>query len=82
MKGIWLPIQSVAGYPNWPDFAAAEASAADQALMCVYMQVLVPFARFWSHPYAFFRLARCGVTDIFVDVWNNGAAPYCAPLVA
>ena len=42
-----------------------------------------PSARaFWSHPYAFFRLARCGVTDIFVDTWNNGAAPYCAPLDA
>jgi hypothetical protein len=33
MKGVWLPIQAVSGYPLWIDFSAAEASAAAQALM-------------------------------------------------
>jgi hypothetical protein len=33
MKGVWLPIQAVSGYPFWIDFSAAEASAAAQALM-------------------------------------------------
>ena len=33
MKGVWMPIQAVSGYPEWNDFASAEASAASQALM-------------------------------------------------
>jgi hypothetical protein len=33
MKGVWLPIQAIPGYPEWNDFAAAEAAAAAQALM-------------------------------------------------
>ncbi len=33
MKGVWLPIQAVSGYPAWNDFTASEASAAAQALM-------------------------------------------------
>jgi hypothetical protein len=35
MKGVWLPIQAIPGYPHWNDFAAAEAAAAAQALMSV-----------------------------------------------
>jgi hypothetical protein len=33
IKGVWLPIQAVSGYPRWNDFPSSEASAAAQALM-------------------------------------------------
>ncbi len=33
IKGVWLPIQAVSGYPHWNDFPSSEASAAAQALM-------------------------------------------------
>ena len=75
MKGVWLPIQSVSGYPDWTDFSASEASAAEQALMCGNEQEVAAISR--SHALVFCRLARCGVTDIFVDVWNNGSNPEC-----
>ena len=35
IKGVWLPIQAIPGFPEWNDFAAAEAAAAAQALMSV-----------------------------------------------
>jgi hypothetical protein len=33
MKGVWLPVQAVSGYPKWDNAADAEASAAAQAMM-------------------------------------------------
>ena len=76
-KGVWLPIQSVAGYPNWPDFAAAEASAAEQALMCANSQVPVPFG--------LIRMRSSGwrVVVSLTSLWTHGTTvlpPIARPL--
>jgi hypothetical protein len=71
MKGVWLPIQAVSGYPHWNDFLSSEASATAQALMYATERPASSLFLSISHT-ILVRLARCGVTDIFVDVWNNG----------